>query len=304
MMNILNTLNESVNMLRLNGKNCTEVLNAFFANYFAALILLRLQDLRGLALINDRSHANLKKYSSSMSDVNFWGRIVFYPDQEVRSRMIPSGAEILKAMTMQITQVRIRQLMLFPLTPPDQVDWKDVTSSVILLKRRLGYQSSYFDTILKAIYNWDTLNDVSQRRAINNCFMFLLQSDPQSRLTAWFRTLSSSASLKSNLAARQVVSFIRVTEEDGGGGESGSSNAIVNPGTSTSEIGTAPSNDLGGLFRLVSLSPNQVTKNNKFNIRNGKIVVKRKKNFEHKRFKAPDFLKVKKQRKESKDETK
>jgi hypothetical protein len=134
--------------------------------------------------------------------------------------------------------------------------------------------------------------------------MFLLQSDPQSRLTAWFRTLSSSASLKSNLAARQVVSFIRVTEEDGGGGESGSSNAIVNPGTSTSEIGTAPSNDLGGLFRLVSLSPNQVTKNNKFNIRNGKIVVKRKKNFEHKRFKAPDFLKVKKQRKESKDETK
>jgi hypothetical protein len=304
-MKILSSLNESINMMRINGKNCTEVFNAFFANYLASLILLRLQDLRGLMLINDKPNSKLTRFSSTMSEVNFWGRVIFYPDSEVRSRMLNQQAEILKAMTSPITTVRIQQIMRVPLTAPDQVDWGDVVSSLILLKRRLTYHSSYFDSITYAIYNWDTVSDVVKRKAINNCFLFLLQSDPNSKLTNWFRSRSSDLMLKDVMASSQkLIRFSRITEDEGGGDSGGSSNAIVNP-TMTGEIASTTNSetDLGGLFKLVKLSSNQVTKKNKFSIRNGKILVKRKKNFNPKKFKAPDFLKAVKEPSKGKEES-
>ena len=176
----------------------------------------------------------------------------------------------------------------------------EVISSLVILKYKFSYHSSYFDFIVKTIKDWDTLNVSAKQKAIHYTFMFLMQSDPQSKLANWFRSQSNSVMLnKIQSAAQKIVSFKKINEDEGGGEAVSTgniaSNAIVNPGGSDGDTSSSHDQDLGGLFKLVKRSPYQVSKKSgKYNIRNGKVVVKRAKNFNPKKFKAPDFLKVKK----------
>lgn len=308
-MKLLSRLDESVNLNRIKGKNCTEMMNAFFANYLGTLVMLKLQDFQGLTLINDRNHSKLNKFSLNMSDLNFWGKALFYPDAEVKTRMYPGEGDVLASYTKPISTISIQRLMFVQHTNPDEIVWTEVVGALILLKRRLRYQSSYFDTILKAVMNWEATNVATRQKAVNNVFMYLLQSDPNSRLVAWFRTQSTKILVKKASPSEQrIISFRRLAEDEGGGDAGTStgnvaSNAIINPTADDTQ-----DNALGGMFKLIKRSPDQVGKDHKkskYKISNGKIVVKRKKNFNPKKFTAPDFLKAKKtEKKETEDETK
>jgi hypothetical protein len=283
------------------------VKNAFFANYLAALLMLKIQDLKGLMLINDRSHANLTKFSPSMSDLNFWGRALFYSnDADVKNRMRDGEASILYKEAGMVSTPRIQKIMKVPLTAPDHVDWADTIAALLLLKHRFSIRSTYFDSIVRTLHNWESINIGSKQKAINDSFMYLMQSDPHSCLLPRLR-VQSTATLANKLqsVAQRIVSFTRINEEGEGGGDSVgaistgniASNSIVNP---TDNDGN--SQDLGGLFKLIKRSPNQVEKKkkSKYTIRNGKIIVKKAKNFDPIKFKAPDFLRPKKEKKAEK----
>jgi hypothetical protein len=309
-MSILSQLDESVNLNRLKGLNCTEVMNAFFANYLATLVILRLQDLQGLMLINDRNHSKLNTFSINMSDLNFWGKALFYPDADVKGRMLNDQGNLMAALTKPITKLNVQKLMFVQHLSPEDIIWTEIIAALILLKRRLRYQSSYFDTILKTVLNWDSTNNASKQKAVNNVFMYLLQSDPNSRLVTWFRSQSATILIKKVTPNEQkIISFRRLAEDEGCCADAGgtavstgniASNAIVNPQDNQNDT------SLDGLFKLVKRAPNQVEKKKgKYKINNGKIVVKRKKNFNPKKFTAPDFLKAKKvEKKETEDEVK
>jgi len=312
MSKILASLEESINLTKLNGASLVTVRNAFFANYVTALLLLKLQDIKGLMLINDHAHAKLTKFSSTMSDLNFWGRALFYSDDsDVRSRMNGEDAKILHKMAAKVNASRIQKIMKVPMTSPDAIDWNEAIGSILLLQHTFGLQSSYFGAILRTLHKWDGVNIGAKQKAINDALMFLMQSDQQSHVIPHLRKLSNLIMThKIGSVAQRIISFKKLNEDDGGGGAGGAgtstanigtTNAILNPsGSYNSQTGLPDTqqnvqNSLGGLYKLAKMSPKQITKKGRFTIRNGKMIKRRVKDFAPKRFKAPEFLKPKKE---------
>lgn len=305
-MNLLSTLNENVNLNRLKGAGYDTVKNAFFANYLTALVMLKIQDLKGLMIINDKANSKLTKFSSNMSDLNFWGRALFYPeDPQVKNRLKPGHADILYIESGRVMDSRIHWLMAIPMTAPNLIQWDQVIASMLLLKHRYELKSSYFNKILSTLYRWDTISLSARRKIVNDCFMYLLQSDPQSSLLARTRELSSGTMLSRVIGdlAMKFVGFKKLQEDDGAGstgaGNVGSSqNAIIGGGNSdpiSLSSGTSSSQDqLGNLYSLIKQSSSQVTRKGKILFKGNKVIKKKVKKFKSLKFKAPEFMKLSK----------
>jgi hypothetical protein len=305
--NFLASLEESMNLGKLKGASAVDVRNAFAANYVTALLLLKLQDLKGLMLINDHGHSKLTKFSSTMSELNFWGRALFYSsDADVKSRMKDGEAQILAKDAKKVAASRIQKIMKVPLTAPDAVNWNEAIGAILLLQHTFGLQSSYFSGIIRTLYKWDSTSVAGKQKAINDALMFMMQSDPSSCLIPHLRKLSNLISIAPiNAVAQRIVSFAKLTETDAGGAVStaavastSGNNAIVTPNVNsqTGHPDTSQNmNDvLGGLYRLKKMAPNQVTKKGRFTIRNGKLIKRKVKEFAPKKFTAPEFLHPKK----------
>lgn len=316
MSKILANLEENINLGKLNGACHVTVRNAFFANYVTALLMLKLQDLKGLLLINDHGHSKLTKFSSTMSDLNFWGRAMFYSsDSDVKARMGADEAKILTRAASRVSTSRVQKIMQVPMTAPDAVNWNEAIGALLLLQHTFNLKSSYFNSILRALYQWDSVNVGTKQKAINDSLMFMMQSDSSSKVIPHLRKLSNLIMThKIGSVAQRIVGFTKLHEDDGGGeagadaGTSaaniGTNNAILNPsGTYNSQSGWPDDsqnvqNALGGLYKLSKMAPKQITKRGRFTIRNGKMIKKRVKNFVLRRFKAPAFLKPTKQEEE------
>ena len=299
-MSILDTINETMHLNRLQGATYDKIKNAFFSNYLAALVLLRLQDLKGLMLINDPSHSKLTKFSDKMSDVNFWARAMFYPNEkEVKSRLVNGQPK-----RTEVTDARIQKMMKVPLTSPDQVDWDEAVGSLLLLKHRFGLNSSYFNNITGVLHKWNDISDSAKKRAINQTFMYLMQSDPDSTILDRVRTLSSSTMVGGlNKVAQRIIGFRKLSEDGEGAATSvgaiastSGANAIVSGKGAGTTGSSSPTTDmqnvLAGLYKLKKKAPLQVTKKSGVVFKDGKIIKRKVKTFVARKFKAPDNLKV------------
>jgi hypothetical protein len=304
---ILDTINETMHLNRLQGATYEKVKNAFFANYLTALVLLRLQDLKGLMMINDPHHCKLTKFTEKMSDVNFWGRAMFYPNaQEVKSRLVAGHDKVLSKEALKILDARIQKIMKVPLTAPDQIHWDDAIGSLLLLKHRFGLNSSYFTNITGAIHKWDSITDSAKKRAVNQAFMYLLQSDPHSAILQRIRVLSSSTMLAGvDKVAQKIIGFRKLAEDDGGvaaatsvggiastSGQTGQNAIVAGKGSATASTTQDMQSVLAGLYKLKKKAPNQVSKKSGVIFKDGKIIKRKVKTFVARKFKAPDYLKA------------
>lgn len=314
MTSILASLEESINLNRLNEMHYEFVKNAFMANYMAALIFLRMQDLKGLRLINDPSHARVKSaWNNNMSDVNFWGKVLFNSkDKEVVKRMIPGHAKVLEREASKIVDSRIQAILKVPLTAPHLINWTMVNAMLLLIKFRFEITSSYCTRIISLLYKWDTATQNEKKKLVYLAFAYLQQSDFDSKATSRLRALNNELQLLKTDVPRKVIAVTRITEdgEGGGGAEAsgtgagaiGSTNAIIggssirrrSSGSVNKEMG------LGGLHRVGGKSPwasAKTIKNGKYIFRGGKPVKKRMKRWAPKKFNAPDYVKPQKEEK-------
>ena len=302
MSSILDTINETMHLNRLQGITYEKVKNSFFSNYLAALVLLRLQDLKGLMMINDPHHSKLTRFSDHMSDVNFWARALFYPhDHEVKTRLVdcPSPKEGLK-----VVDARVQKMMKVPLTAPDQVHWEEALGSLLLLKHRCRLNSSYFNNIVYALHKWDSINDSAKKRALNQAFMYLMQSDPHTKILDRMRALSSSTMVGGlNKVAQRIIGFRKLSEDGEGAGTSvgaiastSGANAIVAGKGAGSQGSSEPVQNiqdvLAGLYKLKKKSPYQVTKKSGKVFKDGKVIKRKVKTFVARKFKAPDYMRA------------
>lgn len=308
MTDILDTINESMHLNRLQGATYEKVKNSFFANYLAALVMLKLQDLKGLMMINDPSHSKLSRFSDKMSDVNFWGRAMFYPNEhEIKTRLVFGHDKILAKNAIKVLDARIQKMMKVPLTAPEQVNWDDTIGALLLLKHRFGLNSSYFNSIVNALYRWDEINDTEKKRALSQAFMYLMQSDPQSKMVGRVRSLSSSSMLNGiGRIAQKIIGFRKLSEDGEGGGDATStsaiaSNAIISgKGNGSQSSACEPQNIqdvLGGLYKLKKKNSTQVSKKSGVIFKDGKIIKRKVQTFVARKFKAPDYLRAAKKTK-------
>jgi len=311
----LASLFEDLDLKCLVNARAADVKNAFFANYAAALVLLKLQDLRGLELINDHGHADLVKFSPHMSDLNFWARALFKADdKEVKARLKPEATVELVKVAKHVNDSRLKKILKVPLTAPDAVNWNEALGAILMLHYAVRAQSSYFTSIIRALHKWDSLNNAGKLKAINDALLFLMQSDDDSKVIPHLRKLSNLvATKKYGVAAQKMIGFSKLNETDVGGGAvsaaaiGSAQNAILDPRRKNvnSQTGWHDTKqdldkDLGGLYRLRRQSPSddKTVKRGKYTIRNGKIIKRMERKFIAKKFKAPEHLKPKKVTKE------
>jgi hypothetical protein len=307
--NLLTELEHTTLVRRLIGHDSMQVKEAFFANYLAGLLILRLQDIKGLHLIRDRN-TKLSKFTNMMSDVSFWGRALFYPtDPLVKKNLQHGHADLLASEAGRILDSRVEKTMKVLQTAPDQVNWTEVVGGLIILRHRFELNSSYFDRIARALHNWDRLNDGSKRKAVSDSFMFLAQSDNKSNLLGRMRELAGTTMMNDISAlARKMVSVNRLKEDgeavSAGGGTSaanigtssgGSGNAILTRGaapTPAKSDSPAETHDqaMDRIKKYKKLAPNQVGKKDL-----SKLIKKRPKRFKAIKFRAPKHLMVKKE---------
>lgn len=295
---ILQELEHTALARRLIGLDSSQVKNAFFANYLAALVMLRLQDLKGLLLVNDPAHAKLSRFAPGMSDLNFWGRAMFHPTDELVRKTLQHGhADILALEAGRIVQSRIEKTMSYVHKAPEQLNWSEVVAGLVLLKHRYEVNSTYFNNITRALNKWDTLNEGGKRRAVNDAFMYLMQSDKRSNLLGRMRELSGSTMMNDIKAAgMKLVSFSQLKED----GEAVSTANVGTTGGSNNAIltrGQAPASSKDGAYDpSAEESHEQVMdriKAYKKASKHEKLIKKRKKAFKVVRFRAPEHMQVK-----------
>lgn len=259
-MTLLEELRSFALVRRLNGLDSTAVKNAFFANFLTGLLFVKLQDLKGLALVNDPSHAKLSSFSQSMSDTTFWGRALFYPSDPLVKRALQHGhADLLNVESSRILDTRVHKLIATIMKAPNSIDWQEVVISLVILRHRFELNSSYFNKLVLALNKWDSLSSGARRVAISTAFSYLNQADPKSALLGRVRELAGTSML--GAAKRMLVKLIAPLKEEDGGGEGTSTASIATgdaPVTNAIISRFGPDNPLAGMLRVKGLAPVQI----------------------------------------------
>lgn len=245
-MSLIEHLSGKAALMRLQGLDSQAVKNAFFANYLSALVLVKLKDIQGLMLVNDQAHKKLQSFSGKMSDVCFWGRALFYPsDKQVKDALKYGHAEVLEKESGRILDSRVHKIIEVVMMAPDQVNWREVTASLYLLKHRFSVSSSYYTRIAKALMTWDRLTESGKDKAVYDCFMYLLQSDSKSGLISRMRELTNKTALSGAAhLVRKVTDLYRIPEPRNGifeDGEAAGVSVSAGGGTSAGNVATGAS---------------------------------------------------------------
>lgn len=245
-MSLIEHLSGKAALMRLQGLDSQAVKNAFFANYLAALVLVKLKDIQGLVLVNDPAHKKLQSFSGKMSDVCFWGRALFYPDDKAVVDALKYGhAEILQKESGRILNDRVHKIIDVVMKPPEQINWREIVAQLLLLKYRFNLTSSYFNRIGKGLQNWDKLTEGGRDKVVYDSFMYLLQSDSKSGLISRMRELTNKTALSGAAhIMRKVTDVYRIPEPRNGifeDGEAGGVSVSAGGGTSAANIGTGGS---------------------------------------------------------------
>lgn len=243
-------LSEAAQVSRLANLTAEHVVNAFLANYSAALVLMRLHDVEAAALLRDPSGAKMDGFKNNMSDSNFWGYAAFNPeDKYVVAKLGRSEAQRLQVMAGRISDTTARKILNVLQTPPDLLNWNEVYFILVLLRERYSVNSSYLNRIASLLRTWTLRSRVEQLLAVSNAFQYLLQSDPRSRLLPRLRELNQGELVNAaTTGVTNLKGFFRMFEDDGGG-------AAVAVGTSAANIGTTSS----GLTNAIITPPGYQT---------------------------------------------
>lgn len=275
---LLHELADLTLVKRLRGLDAQQVKNAFFANFLSGVLLHKLQDLPGLALLNDHTNAKLAGFTGTMTDITFWGRALFNPtDPLVAHAMQPGQAAELEVASSKISTDRSQQLISTVMQAPDEIAWPELMVTLVLLKHRFELNSSYFDKLVAGLFGWDKLTTVGKQQLLNTAFMYLTQADANSRLLARLGELNNCSMLH-QLGQQRVVSVCNLAEEGEAAGTSTANIASGDAPAITNSIISrfGPDNDMAGVMTPKDLAPWQAdgkaAKRSKLRKRNFKLV--------------------------------
>jgi hypothetical protein len=274
MNNILMQLSENVSLNTIKLMNATAIANAYVANYVAALVLIRAHDEKGIKLLNDKRHAKLNSFSTSMSRPNFWGFIIFNSDiKNIKKIIQPSTAAELEQSAGRIVSARRIKLQNYTTLTDEKINWTDAAYSIKLLKVRFNLGYSKLENIANGIYHWESLDEMAKGDLLYNAFSYLMQSDNESDLLPRLRLLTNNKYLTVNsivsTMGQKLNKVFRMMEDEGGGdigtGDPGPGVNVTTPdGISSKDVGNLP-----------------------MKFEKGKIIKRRKRNWKVRKWKDP-----------------
>lgn len=217
----------SNDLTRLAKMSHDDICLAYQATLLGTLLLLRTMDKPALKMINDPTHAPLRKYDESMSPLNFWGMVLFNPDcRDVKPYLDPAVAKALwktghRFMTSRIKNIHNK----LSVQRGFIVDWEDQFENIRVVTLRLESRTPNINLIATGLRNWPDLTLGEQETVVTKTFYQLTQYVPTSPLISRVREVANRLLLNANKntainpgnITMNTVSKIKKLKEDEGG---------------------------------------------------------------------------------------
>lgn len=184
----------------LTKMNADQIAMAYQATLFGHLLLLRAQDGKATRLLKDPTHAGLKKYSKSMSQLNFWGLVFFNPDnKEVKPHIEKSVYKQVWKTSHRFLSSRIKNIHA-KLSNINNfiVDWEDQAENLRVVTLRLESRTNDVNTICHGLVHWPDLTLGEKETVVAKVFYQLTQHVPMSPLISRVREFANKVLLTAN----------------------------------------------------------------------------------------------------------
>lgn len=254
---------------------------AYQATLLGSLLLLRAQDRLIVRMLKDNQHAKMRKYSPTMSQLNFWGMVLFNPDvKEVKENLQPEVFRQLWKTGHRFMTQRIRNIH-FKLSNQSGfiVDWSDQAENMRVVTLRLESRTENINIIRDGLVKWPDLSLGEQETVVTKTFYQLTQYVPTSPLISRVREFANKILLNANkntntnsgnLQMTDISKIKKLKEEGEGGGDGGV--AVIPASDNNTEM-----NGSTGGFPLISsiTNSNSIAGFSKRLFKN-KVIVRRK----------------------------
>ena len=217
----------------IDGIDSETIKHAFFSNYLACLVLLKLNDSDCKHLFAGHIDKTLRKYPGNAPDIMYWAKALFYPDNTLK-RLRFGHVEVLEKESGRILDSRVIKTMNVLITDPKRIDWSFACTNLALLKHRFELNSSYFDNIVYGLYKWDEISEGRRRSVVSKSFAYLMQSDSKSNLLNKMRSVAQQTATHFDSIIgglfMKIVAYKKLFEDEcvSTGEVASTSNAILN----------------------------------------------------------------------------
>ncbi len=259
----------------LKNMSAEQICLAYQATLLGSLLLLRAQDRAGLRLIRDPNHATLKKYDKSMSQLNFWGLVLFNPDnKDIKPHLQPQVFKQLWKIGHRFLISRIKNIH-GKLSKQNGfiVDWDDQAENLRVVTLRFETRDSNTNLMRDGLVTFPDLSIGDKEVVVSKIFYNLMQHAPTSPLISRVREFANKILLTANIDSTKDeikmsdISKIKKLKEDGeGGGE-----------VSSVDVGSSSS---GGFPLLTSITSSGNVGTVEKRLFKNKMIIRRKRGYE------------------------
>lgn len=259
------------------GMTGDQIVDAYLANYIAAIALLRAGDKLSAKILRDSSNNRLKKYSPSMNSLNFWGIFAMEP-RRIKSLLNAEAEKKLEHYSQRVLSSRLRQIHV-PISSANNLslNWDEVDDNLRILMLRLERQTTANRNLRTALLKWELISVRERADCLSSAFYYLMRVDPGSDLLGRLRQVINDTRIhaRDNTLIREVI---RISEDGEGGGEGGgdaggeggdSGTTVMGTGTFASGIAAVPYRLFKG--KIVRRTVRKMGKKNKILKKSGLI---------------------------------
>ena len=217
---------ESYDRNQLKMKSADDIKGCYTATLLGFLVMLRSGYEPASSLLNDRTNYNLKKFSNSMSPLNYWGFIIFNSKHaDIKDHLDPRArAEIWKTGT-RFLKDRIKAIhtILSNKNEHKELNWDIQNTNIRVVTLRFENRTAPINKIRAGLLNWDSLTLGQRSTVVKAAFQLLMQYVPNSKTTFIFRNFMNEFYKHSNeekpgllKSIVRLVTGTKVTEDEAG----------------------------------------------------------------------------------------
>lgn len=262
-----------------------DICMAYQATLLATLVLIRNMDKPALRMINDPTHAPLRKYGEDMSPLNFWGMVLFNPDtRDVKPYLDPQVAKQLWKTGHRFMSSRIKNIHnKLSVQKNFVLDWEDQLENIRVVTLRLESRTPTVNIIAAGLVHWLDLSLGEKETVISKTFYQLTQYVPNSPLISRMREIANKLLLNANketainpgnITADAISKFKKLKEDGEAVAITPSTSSGIEGNTSGSNISTT-----AGFPMMSAITGSGDIATNQKRLFGNKVIIRRKRGY-------------------------
>ncbi len=192
---------------RYAGKDAYALMNIYFATVLMCIIFYQADDAKGLRLIRDKTHYRMARWDPQMSQLNFWGYVIWHASSPAVKKLIgaKAAAAIFKvARRATASQSRYLHMDLsFGRDVP--LEYEDHRKTLHLLQQLDGMNTDRVNTLLDGVFSFGASSHDAQVKTIAKLYYYVMQFIPTSPLLIRLKAIQAELLLNANGENNQMT---------------------------------------------------------------------------------------------------